>query len=127
VSFPGALLGHWTRIAERARPLLKERGIVFFPLFSEDARAALALLDSGLLKCRPLHERAWKSHHTTISLSYNSDVSSDTRALYDRLVWALDQLQIQTGAPFIETAEELRADLVAALEDSDHVPLQETA
>jgi hypothetical protein len=125
VSFPGALRGHWTRIVERAAPLLKERGIVLFPLFSSDARAALALLDSGVLTCRPLTPNCWRSHNHTIQVPYPS--SNELHALRTRLVWALDQAQLQTGGAFIETADDLRAALVSGLENSDNESIQETA
>jgi hypothetical protein len=115
VLFPGAVLGYWTRIAERAGPLLKERGIVLIPLLPEDARKALALLDSGVIRCRPFTPTCWRSHHTTIPYV------SSAAALHGRLVWALDQVQHQTGGAFIETADDLRALLVAGLEHADPI------
>ena len=119
-TFPGAVPGYWQRIAERAAPLLKERGIVLVPLLPEDARAALALLDSGVMTCQPITGlHPWYSHHTTI----NSSAQYDVRG---RLVWALDQVQYQTGGAFIETADELRAVLTSGLETIDE-SAEETA
>jgi hypothetical protein len=98
---------------------LKERGIVLFPLFASDARAALNLLDADELKCRPLTPNAWRSHNWTINLPYGEWFVTGHRPLYDRLVWALDQVQYQTGGDFIETADGLRAVLLAGLESID--------
>jgi hypothetical protein len=117
VSFPGAVLGYWTRIAARAGPLMKERGIVLIPLLPEDARSTLALLDSGVISCRPFTPNCWRSHNHTIQLPYTSEAAG----LRTRLVWALDQVQLQTAGAFIETADDLRAMLVSGLENTDPV------
>jgi hypothetical protein len=114
ISFPGALLRYWTRIAERAAPLLKARGTVVCPLFASDAHAALELLDSGAITCRALSPNGWKSHHSTINSTKQYD-------LCGRLIWALDQVVYQ-GRPFIETAEDLRAVLQSGLEHRAFVP-----
>jgi hypothetical protein len=127
VSFRGGVRGYWERIVERAGPLLKARGIVLVPLLPEDARAALALLDAGVLRCHPITGlHPWRSHHTTIQLPYNSGISNETHGVRDRLVWAFDQVQYQTGGAFIETAEELRAVLIAGLEKAAYESVYET-
>jgi hypothetical protein len=120
--FPGAVPRYWRRIAERAAPLLKERDIVLMPLLPEDARSALALLDSGVITCKPITGLyPWRSHHTTIQASYACDPTN----VRIRLVHALDQAQCQTNGAFIETAEELRAVLTAGLEKIDYESVYE--
>jgi hypothetical protein len=95
VSFPGALRGYWERIVERAGPLLHARGIVLMLLLPEDARAALVLLDAGVMTCRVLYERCWRSHHTTIVVPYQGYTgASDPYNIRIRLVWALDQIPL---------------------------------
>jgi hypothetical protein len=127
VSFPGALRGYWERIVERAGPLLHARGIVLMLLLPEDARAALVLLDAGVMTCRVLYERCWRSHHTTIVVPYQGYTgASDPYSIRIRLVWALDQVQHQTGGAFIETADELRAVLVSGLERAAYESVYET-
>jgi hypothetical protein len=56
---------YWTRICEHAAALCREQGIVIFPIVREDAIAALELVDTGVMTCRPFYERCWKSHNTT--------------------------------------------------------------
>jgi hypothetical protein len=118
-TFPGAVRGYWERIAERSGPLLKERGIVLMPLTTEDAHTALELVNAGVITCRALTPQCWGSHHHTIPTPYGS--GEQNYGVRNRLVWALDQVQYQTGGDFIETADELRAVLVDALEESDLV------
>jgi len=114
---------YWARVADRAGALCRDRGLVLFPLVREDAASALALLDSGVLICRPFSPMEWRSHHTTVRVPHNHE----TYALSFRLAEALDQVVAQTGQSHIETADELRAALVKALGDMDHIPIQETA
>jgi hypothetical protein len=114
---------YWTRVCERACALCREQDMVIFPLVREDAIAALALIDAGVMTCRPLYERCWKSHYTTITVPYNGGIVNDAHNIRERLALALDQVQAQTGAAFITDVAELRATLVAALGDMDQVPI----
>ena len=118
---------YWTFVAARAGALCAAAQLVIFPLVREDAIAALALVDAGLMKARPLYANCWKSHHTTLGLPYNGGVVSEAFKLLGRLAYALDQVQAQTGAPFITDVAELRADLVAAIGETDCLPIFEPA
>jgi hypothetical protein len=118
---------YWTRICERAAALCREQDIVIFPLVREDAIAALALVDAGLMTCRPLYDRCWHSHFTTICVPHTGGLMSDAHRVRDRLAHALDQAQAQVGGAFITDVAVLRAALERALGDMDDVPIQETA
>jgi hypothetical protein len=123
-----ALRRYWAGIAARGAPLVKERGITFFPLLPSDIRAAIERMDAGMVTCQPVPEYAAKSHQHTVTSTRPVNTNSKRHSLLQRLVWALDQYMYQTDCMPIETTEELRADLVAALEQFDHETIdQETA
>ena len=112
---------YWTRVAERAGALLQVRCVALFPITREDVVAALALIDAGLLTCRPLSKGAYESHTTTLVVPHSDGFFTPAHKLRDRLAHALDELQAQQIGAFIETVDELRADLAVALGDMDQV------
>jgi hypothetical protein len=123
VSCSGGLRDWWGKIAERAAPIIREREIRFFPLHSEDIRAALALIDSGELTCQVLGPQSQRSHSSIIKIPYGS-------AQYDlrpRVVSAFDEYMHQVNGALIETTDELRADLMTALEQFNYEEPIETA
>lgn len=108
----------WRRVAERADALLKARELLIFPLAREDALVALEWIDSGVLTCRPMRLGESHSHRSTIYLPYIGPQNKYLR-VHSRLVHAFDEVMHQTGAPLIDSIDELRADLVVALGDME--------
>jgi hypothetical protein len=119
----GGLRGWWGRIIERAAPIIQEHGYAFFPLRSDDIRAALDLIDSGEMTYQPLGPQSQRSHSSIIKIPYGSAHYE----LRTRVAWAFDQYMEQIGGEPIQSADELRADLVAALEQYTHDEFEETA
>jgi hypothetical protein len=123
VTCAGGLPGWWTQIAELAAPILKARELAIFPLYPSDIRTALALIDSGEITCKPPWSQSWRSHTCTIQIPR----SSEHDALRRRVAHAFDEYMHQVSGALIETTDELRADLVAALEQYTHEEPIETA
>jgi hypothetical protein len=117
----GSIRRYWTRVAERGALLLKAQGIEIFPLLPGDIRKATEYIDAGVITCQPCPEHVTKSHQSTV-MSTHADPD-----LHTQLVWALDQYMYQVDCAPVQTTEELRADLVAALGQFAHDELQETA
>jgi hypothetical protein len=123
ISCPGCLRSWSARIVERATLIIKAREISFFPLFPEDIRAALELIDAGEMTCQAPWSSAYRSHRYRIKVPHGSVHTG----LCDRVASAFDQYMYQVNGALLETTEELRADLVEALEQFKDEELEETA
>ena len=123
----GSLQRYWAGIVERGAPLVKERGVIFFPLLPSDTRSAIERIDAGVITCQARPEHVAKSHQYTVTSTRPVNTDIKRHSLLQRLVWALDQYMYQVDCALIETTDELRATLVEALEQWNHEELEETA
>jgi len=113
----GSLQRYWAGIVERGAPLVKERGITFFPLLPADIRTVIERIDAGVITCQALPEHAAKPHQYRVTSTRPVNTNIKRNSLLQRLVWALDQYMYQIDCAPVQTSEELRADLAAVLEE----------
>jgi hypothetical protein len=106
----GVAESYWRAIAERARTI--ER--VYFPLSTEDIRAALDALSTRKLLVGPANV-SWRSHRVTIQAPYNDGIVNEWHELSYRVAHAFNVLNDQIGCGILETADEVRGALELAL------------
>jgi hypothetical protein len=106
----GVAESYWRAIAERARTI--ER--VYFPLSTEDIRAALDALSTCKLLVGPANV-SWRSHRVTIQAPYNDGIVNEWHELSYRVAHAFDLLNDQVGCGILQSADEVRGALELAL------------